>query len=209
MASRPCRPARRRGVRSGLTGMKTEKSRRTLGLPAMVADALRAHNKRQTAERLAAAAGWNGQDLVFCTRTGSALDAANVRREFRGVCKAAGIGEHWTPRELRHSFVSLMSHSGACRGDRAASGALKLPDHRGDLQTRTAADSYDRRRSHGQAFQHPRILIDSGGPHEPPTPGSQSKFGPSDAPCASTDVSAAARSDHGAASLQESRGDPR
>ena len=32
--------------------------------------------------------------------------------QFRGVCKAAGIGEHWTPRELRHSFVSLMSSSG-------------------------------------------------------------------------------------------------
>jgi integrase len=91
---------------------KTEKSRRTLGLPEMAAEALRAHHKRQTMERLAAAAGWSDQDLVFCTRTGRALDAANVRREFRGVCTAAGIGEHWTPRELRHSFVSLMSHSG-------------------------------------------------------------------------------------------------
>ena len=28
------------------------------------------------------------------------------------VCKAAGIGGSWTPRELRHSFVSLMSSSG-------------------------------------------------------------------------------------------------
>jgi integrase len=28
------------------------------------------------------------------------------------VCRAAKIGEHWTPRELRHSFVSLMSSSG-------------------------------------------------------------------------------------------------
>ncbi len=91
---------------------KTEKSRRTLGLPQMAADALRAHKKRQAAERLAAGEQWSDHDLVFCTRTGSALDAANVRREFRGVCKAAGIGEHWTPRELRHSFVSLMSNSG-------------------------------------------------------------------------------------------------
>ena len=39
-------------------------------------------------------------------------DAANVRREFKAACRAAGIGEHWTPRELRHSFVSLMSSSG-------------------------------------------------------------------------------------------------
>ena len=40
------------------------------------------------------------------------MDAANVRREFRAVCKAANIGQSWTPRELRHSFVSLMSNSG-------------------------------------------------------------------------------------------------
>jgi integrase len=71
---------------------KTEKSRRTLGLPEIAVDALRAHKKRQAEERLAAGAQWNDQDLVFCTRTGSALDAANVRREFRGACKAAGIG---------------------------------------------------------------------------------------------------------------------
>jgi integrase len=91
---------------------KTEKSRRTLGLPEMAVDALRAHKKRQAGERLAAGAEWSDQDLVFSTRTGGALDAANVRREFRALCKAAKIGEHWTPRELRHSFVSLMSSSG-------------------------------------------------------------------------------------------------
>ena len=91
---------------------KTEKSRRTLGLPQMAVDALQAHKERQVAERLAAGGQWNEDDLVFATRTGDALDAANVRREFKAVCRAAGIGGHWTPRELRHSFVSLMSSSG-------------------------------------------------------------------------------------------------
>ena len=91
---------------------KTDKSRRTLGLPQIAAEALRAHKKRQAEERLAAGTQWTDHDFVFTTRTGSALDAANVRREFRAVCKAAKIGEHWTPRELRHSFVSLMSSSG-------------------------------------------------------------------------------------------------
>ena len=51
-------------------------------------------------------------ELVFCTAAGQALDAANVRRSFRTVCTAAGIGPDWTPRELRHTFVSLMSDSG-------------------------------------------------------------------------------------------------
>ena len=91
---------------------KTDKSRRTLRLPQIAVEALRAHKQRQAEERLAASAQWSDHDLVFTTRTGGALDAANVRREFRAVCKAAKIGEHWTPRELRHSFVSLMSSSG-------------------------------------------------------------------------------------------------
>jgi integrase len=91
---------------------KTEKSRRTLALPQMAADALRAHKKRVAADRHAAGKQWSEQDLVFATRSGAALDAANVRREFRAVCRAAKIGESWTPRELRHSFVSLMSTSG-------------------------------------------------------------------------------------------------
>jgi hypothetical protein len=29
---------------------------------------------------------------------------------FKRVCIEAGIGDSWTPRELRTSFVSLMSH---------------------------------------------------------------------------------------------------
>ena len=78
----------------------------------MAVDALRAHKDRQTREQLAAGAQWSDHNLVFATRTGGALDAANVRREFKAACRAAKIGERWTPRELRHSFVSLMSSSG-------------------------------------------------------------------------------------------------
>jgi hypothetical protein len=76
---------------------KTEKSRRTLALPEMALTALRAHRERQADERAAVGMTWSGRDLVFSTRTGAALDAAKVRREFRTVCKAAKIGEHWTP----------------------------------------------------------------------------------------------------------------
>jgi len=75
-------------------------------------DALRDHKERQIEERLAAGGQWSDHDLVFCTRTGGTLDAANVRREFKAACRAAKLGERWTPRELRHSFVSLMSSSG-------------------------------------------------------------------------------------------------
>jgi integrase len=91
---------------------KTEKSRRTLALPHMAVDALRLHKERRDQDRCTAGERWEDQDLVFATRTGAALDAANVRREFRATCTAAGIGPGWTPRELRHSFVSLMSGTG-------------------------------------------------------------------------------------------------
>ncbi len=50
--------------------------------------------------------------LVFTTRTGKAIDASNVRKQFKVVCRGAGIQGNVTPRELRHSFVSLLSEQG-------------------------------------------------------------------------------------------------
>jgi integrase len=48
--------------------------------------------------------------LVIVTRTGKPMGARNVQRDFRKVMNTAGlIGEEWTPRELRQSFVSLLS----------------------------------------------------------------------------------------------------
>jgi len=49
---------------------------------------------------------------VFTNHHGIALDAGNVRKMFKRVCAAAGAGEGWTPRELRTTFVSLLSHQG-------------------------------------------------------------------------------------------------
>jgi integrase len=91
---------------------KTELSRRTVEIPAEAATALREHRKDQNKQRLIAGKEWQDNDLVFCTRTGTELAAGNVRRSFRAITKAAGIGEDWTPRELRHSFVSILSDNG-------------------------------------------------------------------------------------------------
>ena len=66
-----------------------------------------------TVDQVYAGSAWLDHGLVFCTSHGSELDAANVRRSFRAVAKAARLdSETWTPRELRHSFVSLLSSSG-------------------------------------------------------------------------------------------------
>ena len=56
--------------------------------------------------------GMDPTDQVFTTRTGEPLDAANVRRDFKAIVKKAGLKPEWTPRELRHSFVSLLSDRG-------------------------------------------------------------------------------------------------
>ncbi len=88
---------------------KTRKSRRVLKLPTRAVQALRAHHTRQAAERLAAGETWQEHDLVFCREDGTPLDRWHVRKEFQKITKAARLGAAWTPRELRHSFVSILS----------------------------------------------------------------------------------------------------
>lgn len=92
---------------------KTRKSRRTLALPVRCVDALKRHGELQNLMRGRYDLPWTDDDLVFSTKTGAELDAAHVRRDFRKVLDRAGLDpDEWTPRELRHSFVSLLSDHG-------------------------------------------------------------------------------------------------
>ncbi|WP_433295908.1 tyrosine-type recombinase/integrase [Pseudonocardia sp. CA-142604] len=94
-----------RSIRAG-GDTKTVKSRRRLAMPQRCVDALRRHRDHSPHPPPPDA-------LVFATANGTALDAHNVRRSFRRVISAAGLNPAaWTPRELRHSFVSLLSASG-------------------------------------------------------------------------------------------------
>jgi integrase len=56
--------------------------------------------------------GWQHTGLVFTSHRGAALDAGNARKMFKRICTEAGAGDGWTPRELRTTFVSLLSHQG-------------------------------------------------------------------------------------------------
>ena len=91
---------------------KTERSRRTLALPAAAVQALRAWAASQAEEQHTAGDDWQDTGLVFTSHHGAALDAANVRKMVERICAEAGAGDSWTPRELRTTFVSLMSHQG-------------------------------------------------------------------------------------------------
>ena len=102
-----------RSVRAG-GDTKTRKSRRTLALPRRCVEALEAHRQQQEQDRAVAGPRWRTHGLVFASRVGTPLDASDVRREFRRAIQHAGglDAAEWTPRELRHSFVSLLSDSG-------------------------------------------------------------------------------------------------
>jgi integrase len=91
---------------------KTPKSRRTLALPRKCVEALREQRVRQAKDRLSAGSLWKDHGLVFASTVGTPMDDHNVRRQFRVVTEAAGLGRAWVPRELRHTFVSLLSAHG-------------------------------------------------------------------------------------------------
>ena len=100
-----------RSVRAG-GDTKTKRSKRTLALPPQAVTVLKGHKRQQREERLAAGGAWCDHNLVFCRQLGTPLDAGHVRNQFRAVIKTAGLDDEWTPRELRHSFVSLLSSCG-------------------------------------------------------------------------------------------------
>jgi integrase len=91
---------------------KTPNSKRTLKLSVMAVDALRERKAAQAADRLKVGELWQDTGLVFTTSVGKMLDQHNIRRQFRIITKTAGLGEDWVPRELRHTFVSIMSAGG-------------------------------------------------------------------------------------------------
>ena len=100
-----------RAERAG-SDTKTPESRRTLALPRKCVEALREHRVRQAEDRLAAGPLWRDHGLVFASAVGTPMDDHNVRRMFRVIAEAAGLGTGWVPREMRHTFVSLLSARG-------------------------------------------------------------------------------------------------
>jgi hypothetical protein len=91
---------------------KTERSRRTLALPRRCVAALGQQQERQERDRLMACDLWQEHGLVFASRVGTPLSANNVIRAFRIITKKAGLGEDWVPREMRHTFVSVVFANG-------------------------------------------------------------------------------------------------
>jgi hypothetical protein len=90
----------------------TKKTLQRLVLPDhKTIEALRLQRVQQAKARLQAGSKWQDNDLVFTTRTGTALDAANLRRSFRELLsKVEGINPaDWTLRELQRTYVARLA----------------------------------------------------------------------------------------------------
>lgn len=92
---------------------KTPGSRRTLALPELAVEILTDHQVRQQQWR--DRHGWKSTGIVyvFGTRSDTVPRAEVIRKQFRDVVAQARIAGSWTPRDLRHTFVSIMSDRGA------------------------------------------------------------------------------------------------
>ena len=86
---------------------KTTRSRRTLALPEMVVDSLRAHKGRQFGEMLKAGLEWRQSELVFTAPAGGPLSDRVVRDRFYRILENAGLRRQRF-HDLRHSCASLM-----------------------------------------------------------------------------------------------------
>jgi integrase len=97
-----------------LEELKTERSKRTIRTPRQVAATLLALRKEQAAAKLKLGAAYDvrGLAIVFGDGAGAPKWPQDVARHFKTLCGRAGIGEGWTPREQRHTFVSVLSDSG-------------------------------------------------------------------------------------------------
>ena len=150
---------------------KTERSRRTLGLPAAAVQALRAWADSQASERLAAGDDWQDTGLVFTTHHGAALDAANVRKMFKRVCTAAGTGDGVDPTRTAHLLRQpAQPPRRQHRGNRPPRRARLHPHHRSRLPTRTTTRHHHRRRNHGPALHrklNPRASPATASSHKP------------------------------------------
>ncbi|MBF7084192.1 site-specific integrase [Desulfallas sp. Bu1-1] len=96
------------GTKTKLTYLqpKTEKSRRTIPIPAEVVQELRRHKAKQARKKLLGQT-CRETDLVFTAEKGGPIDPRNLARKFETLLKKAGLPKvrfH----DLRHGFATML-----------------------------------------------------------------------------------------------------
>jgi integrase len=142
-------------------------------MPLRCVDALRSHETLMIKEFGKAAT--KPDALVFPSRSGTELDLHNLRRQFRQVLQAAGLPpKDWTLREMRHTFVSLLSDDGM-----PLENIARLVGHRGSAVTELVYRQQLRPVLEDGATAMDRIFGDSPEDVEPESTGSE-EGGPED-----------------------------
>jgi len=90
---------------------KSKRSRRTLPLPIVAAEALKAHRTRQLQERLLAGSRWHDSGLVFTSTIGTSADDRNVRRAWKELLASADL-PYVRIHDLRHTAATLLLTQG-------------------------------------------------------------------------------------------------
>jgi integrase len=90
---------------------KTDRSRRTITLPAFAVAVLKAHRKEQAERRLLVGPAWHDLDLVIDRGDGRPLDPDTFTHQFERFAERAGIvGANL--HSLRHAYATTMLISG-------------------------------------------------------------------------------------------------
>jgi integrase len=98
---------RQRGDGLVFTDPKTQRSKRTLPLPAPLLTALRDHQQQQAKEQITAGPLWRGSPCVFTTPVGTPIDPRNDYREFKKLLARAELPSVRL-HDLRHTAASLL-----------------------------------------------------------------------------------------------------
>ena len=98
---------------------KTRRGQRRVPVPAAVVEALKAHRKRQKAERLAALV-WVDTDLVLTNEVGGLVEPRALSRAWAGWAKKAGLTDRGTHAGRHYAASTLLSSGAASVADVAA-----------------------------------------------------------------------------------------
>jgi integrase len=101
-----------RGSAVAFHAPKSDHGRRTLRVDRAAVDALRAHRRRQAAERVALGPDYEDNGLVFCTATGSPLLPRWAVRQFKRATARAGLPAGIRFYDLRHGNATAMLVAG-------------------------------------------------------------------------------------------------
>jgi integrase len=90
---------------------KSERSRRTIPLPAFACEVLEKLRAERRAERFAKGRPWKDDAPVFASTVGTPIDDSNARKAFKEILNAAGL-PHMRIHDLRHTCATLLLAQG-------------------------------------------------------------------------------------------------